>query len=420
MGLASPVGPLLDGMGVRAVPSILHLAFGESLRHQQFVTELCEAVVRRSGLGRSQAVISDTNRALLRRTARLKARTASVRLSGRRREDRGVMARAVAELGDLSPQLVHAHGFAAAAWAEALARRYRVPWAVSVLSAVPDRWAARRLVRRAAAVATLNLDALPEALRAPATEIPGGLDKREFVPSAVAEVLMSELGLNPYTLHLGLVGQFDDRRSGWADFLEAAAQVARRVPLVEFVIVGSGREAAAMERCAHQSGILGNTRFLGLRIDRSRIYHALDAVVLPSHETLFPWELLEAAAAGAPIIATDIEPHRRLAAGDPSVTLYPVGDTAALAAHLLAVVEGTGPGLSSDMVDLSLLGGGLHGVVRARISQTHYNVGDDELEELVDPDAPDTLRRRVMRDLEITQIAKRYEALWDRAVAGIR
>lgn len=420
MGVASPLGPLAHGMGVSAVPSILHLAFGESLRDQQFITELCEAVVRRSGLGRSQAVISDTNRALLRRTARLKARTAAVRLTGCRRQDRRAMAQAVAELGDLVPQLVHAHGFAAAAWAEALAKSYRVPWTISVLSPVPDRWRNRRRIWRAAALAALSLDALPRGLRRHAIQIPGGLDKREFVPSAVAEMLMAELGLNPYTLHLGLVGQFDDRRSGWADFLEAAAQVARRVPLVEFVVVGSGRESAAMEHYAHQSGILGNTRFLGLRLDRSRIYHALDVVVLPSHETVFPWELLEAAAAGAPVIATAIEPHQRMAAGDPSVTFYPAGDTAALAAHLLAVVESTGPELSSDMVDLSLLGEGLHGVVRARISQTHYSVGEDELEELVDPDAPDTLRRRVLRDMEITQIAKRYEALWDGVVSSLR
>jgi len=391
---------------------------GGSLRVRQFTMELCDALCRMAGAGRA-AVVADGNRGLLRRAARTGVRTAEVRLTGSPRGDRRALDASVDRLDDFAPELIHAHGYDAAWAADRLSRRHGVPWMLSVLSEWPSGWRSRRLISRAAGITALSARSVPDALRDAVWVIPGGIDKREFTPAAVPENLMAELGLNLYTLHMGLVGWFHNERSGGLDFIRAAAHVASRIPLTEFIVVGDGRLTEAMSTLAHRLGALGNVRFLGARADRGRLYRVMDCVVLPAHSSVFAWELVEAAAAGCPAIASDTVAHREVAGDDPSVTYYAPGDWEGLARELLQVVGSGGDDMSSDAVDLAELGTGLHGVVRARISSTHYEVGDEELEEVEDPDAPDSLRRRIYRTFEIGRIAKRYTKLY-RDVTGAR
>jgi glycosyltransferase involved in cell wall biosynthesis len=85
---------------------------------------------------------------------------------------------------------------------------------------------------------------------------------------------------------------------------------------VEVVIVGDGVERPKIERLARELGLC-DLRLVGEQHGHVLVewYRWADAFVLPSNEEGMPLVLLEAMAAGLPIIATDVPGTRELAEG---------------------------------------------------------------------------------------------------------
>jgi glycosyltransferase involved in cell wall biosynthesis len=91
-------------------------------------------------------------------------------------------------------------------------------------------------------------------------------------------------------------------QKGHVDLLEAAALV----PDAIFVLAGDGPERPALEAQARSLGIEGRVRFLGHRTDIPQLLAVSDLFVLPSLYEGLPLSVLEAMAAGKPVIATQI------------------------------------------------------------------------------------------------------------------
>jgi glycosyltransferase involved in cell wall biosynthesis len=111
---------------------------------------------------------------------------------------------------------------------------------------------------------------------------------------------------------------------------------------VRLVIAGGSGAADAYAR--HVGELAADdprVRLLGHveRADLEVLYAHAEAFVLPSVLEGMPVALLEAAAAGAPVIASDIPPHREILDGGPGRRLFPIGDRAALAAMLESVLS---------------------------------------------------------------------------------
>jgi UDP-glucose:(heptosyl)LPS alpha-1,3-glucosyltransferase len=70
------------------------------------------------------------------------------------------------------------------------------------------------------------------------------------------------------------------------------------------IVVGEGDRARETER-AKALGVAERVHFVGRRDDPEKLFSAVDALVLPSSYEAFPLVLLEAAASGLPIIATE-------------------------------------------------------------------------------------------------------------------
>ena len=107
----------------------------------------------------------------------------------------------------------------------------------------------------------------------------------------------------PYVLY---VGRFHHRK-GIGDFLDAAAEVVRSHD-VGFKLVGKGPLEAEMHQQAADLGIADRTEFLG-HVDRQRLvqlFGGATVFVLPSHYEGLPTTMLEAMAAGAPVVATEV------------------------------------------------------------------------------------------------------------------
>lgn len=101
---------------------------------------------------------------------------------------------------------------------------------------------------------------------------------------------------------LGWIGRLIGAKG--ADVMLAA--VARLPEEIVTVIIGDGVERAALEAQARTLGIASRVRFLGLRGDAARFMKAFDVFPLSSRTEGTPIVLLEAMAAGVPVVATRV------------------------------------------------------------------------------------------------------------------
>src|SRR6185503_9951294 len=89
-------------------------------------------------------------------------------------------------------------------------------------------------------------------------------------------------------------------------FLRVAHEVHTRQPAALFVIVGDGDRRVELEAMANGLGLREHVRFLGWRQDLATIYGATDVCVLTSRNEGTPVAVIEALAAGVPVVSTDV------------------------------------------------------------------------------------------------------------------
>jgi glycosyltransferase involved in cell wall biosynthesis len=123
---------------------------------------------------------------------------------------------------------------------------------------------------------------------------------------------------------------------GFGLLIEAAAVVAREDPSVGFVLFGDGPLRPKLERQAEDAGLSGRFIFAGFRDDVDRFMPFLDLLVLPSFTEGMPNVVLEAFAAGVPVVATAVGGTPEVVEDGRSGFLVPPGDAAALAEGIRA------------------------------------------------------------------------------------
>ena len=127
-----------------------------------------------------------------------------------------------------------------------------------------------------------------------------------------------------------------------------------------FDFAGDGPCRAALEVRASERGVADRVRFLGERHDIPDLLNAADLFILPSRTEAFPNSVLEAMAAGLPVIASRTGGIGELIEDGVTGRLVPPGDTSALADAIA--------GMASDPVHASALG------AAARTSVVGYTV----------------------------------------------
>ena len=93
---------------------------------------------------------------------------------------------------------------------------------------------------------------------------------------------------------------------GHDTLIAAAARIVSERPETEFLIVGDGVLRDSLERRVSELGLSRQIRFLGERSDVAGLLASSDVFVLPSRSEACPNSVLEAMAAGLPIVATRV------------------------------------------------------------------------------------------------------------------
>ena len=169
--------------------------------------------------------------------------------------------------------------------------------------------------------------------------IPNGIDLKALPPFALDRRAAREAAGFPTDRRLvAHAGRLEPQKD-FPTFLRAAGMVAAEIRDVDFLVIGEGSERAALEALAQQIGLGARVRFLGLRHDVPRILGGVDVLALTSIFEGFPNVVLEAMAAGAVAVATDVGGCRELVASGETGFLVPARAPAAVAASVLRVLR---------------------------------------------------------------------------------
>jgi glycosyltransferase involved in cell wall biosynthesis len=205
--------------------------------------------------------------------------------------------------------------------------------------------------------------------------IPNGLDTGELRPDEAARRrLRAELGIDEKMVTIGLPARYHPMKDH-ANFLAAAAELARRRADVLFLLVGTGIEPSNRKLVdaigAH--GLTQRVRLLGERGDMGSVYPAFDIATLSSaFGEGWPNVIGEAMSCGVPCVATDS------------------GDTAEIVGSTGLIVPSREPAALAAAWDRLIA------------------LGLDERRAL-----GAEARARIVRDYDLATIIGRYEALYD-------
>ena len=169
--------------------------------------------------------------------------------------------------------------------------------------------------------------------------IPNGVDTDQFqnAPAGARQSLRRALGLDHEFVWLA-VGRFEIAKD-YPNMLGGFTRVHERFPRAVLLLVGRGSLQGEAEAVTRALGLDGAVRFLGVRQDVPELMRTADAYVMSSAWEGMPMVLLEAAAAGLPIVSTVVGGNDEVVRDQESGLLVPPRDSHALGLAMLQLME---------------------------------------------------------------------------------
>jgi len=169
-----------------------------------------------------------------------------------------------------------------------------------------------------------------------------GIDMKAFSSDAAARTeARRRLGFDDAVEVVGTVGILD-RPRGMDRFLEASATLLHDRPAARFLVAGDGPGRGALESRAERLGLGGKVLFTGWREDVAEVLPALDVYVFPGEgEEVFPISLIEAMAAGVPVVVSDQPGIREIIENGKQGLFVPEKGAESMARTILRVLTDT-------------------------------------------------------------------------------
>ncbi|HEY5627139.1 MAG TPA: glycosyltransferase [Nitrospira sp.] len=209
-----------------------------------------------------------------------------------------------------------------------------------------------------------------------------GIDPRPFqVPlhAAVRDQLRAEFGASAHHYLIGTVACFKLQKAP-EDVIKVAKRVCDSAPQARFVLIGDGELRPRIEALIRQHRLQGRVHLAGWRRDIDKAIQAFDVLLLTSHWEGLPRVILEASAAGVPVVATKVGGVEEVLTHGRHARLYDAGD-----------VDGLATGLR-ELLEECLSGAGKHVEIRKELPE----------------------------EFRIEEMVKQYQTLYDRLLLDLR
>jgi glycosyltransferase involved in cell wall biosynthesis len=267
----------------------------------------------------------------------------------------GAVVRIAAALRGAGIDLFHTHGGVAGLYGRLAAKKAGIPSVVHTLHGIHYlhyrnpllKWAfivlERRLSRFTDAVIFVSQADLRKGMKlrlAPAGKarlIRNGIDPAGIIPGFDRAVKKSQLGSDGRPLVVAVSRLH--RQKGLKYLLRAVPLIREEIPAVKVVIAGGGPLESKLASAMKRLRIGESATLLGERKDAREVLAAADVFVLPSLWEGLPYVLVEAAALGKPIVATDIDGVREVVRSGETGVLVPPRDPGGLAAALILLLR---------------------------------------------------------------------------------
>jgi glycosyltransferase involved in cell wall biosynthesis len=201
--------------------------------------------------------------------------------------------------------------------------------------------------------------------------VPNGIDTSRFALPRGAGEIRPRLGIQPNAFVIGTVGRLDEIKC--QDLLLLAfARLHERIAQARLLLVGEGPQRQVLEQLAVRLGIGREVFFAGYQEQPERYLASMDVFALTSRSEGLPLAILEAWAAGLPVVASSVGGLPELIAHGQTGILFPSGQAGALASALEKIwtdpdlarrLAEAGRRLVRDRYDVSVM---------ARAYQDHY------------------------------------------------
>lgn len=268
----------------------------------------------------------------------------------RRRLDPRFALRYLRTLRDGRYDLVHAFSLTAELWTALaslfLRRPPRLVASVRGMYLLQPRWfwwLKRFAIRRSTAVianarACAEAAAMASGLPIGRFEvIPNGIGEPERLDEGARAALRRELGVPPGRAFGLFVGRMVHQKNPSCLVRALAGMAPAERPWI--ALAGDGPLRNETEASATRAGLDRDLRFLGARDDTGALMQVADFLVLPSLHEGMPNVLLEAMAAGCPVIASDVGGSPELVEDEASGLLFANDDDAALGRCLARMAD---------------------------------------------------------------------------------
>ncbi len=164
------------------------------------------------------------------------------------------------------------------------------------------------------------------------------LDPTPFVGPCLREAFLQAFNLPEDARVIGMAAQFI-RRKGHDTLLDAAPSVLDAHPTARFLLFGKGPLRPEVEEKVRSRGLMDAFRFPGFREDLDALLPCLDLLVHPATMEGLGIALLQASAAGVPVVASAVGGIPEAIAHEESGLLVGAGDSSALAAGMNRILS---------------------------------------------------------------------------------
>jgi glycosyltransferase involved in cell wall biosynthesis len=159
------------------------------------------------------------------------------------------------------------------------------------------------------------------------TVIRAGVDLKQFkamtpkLKAVQRSGFLKKHGLNPALFTIGMIGNLKKQKNPLA-FVEIARRVCAKDKTIQFVFAGGGPMKERIDKLILKYKLAGNVKFIGWCSEPEKMMNSIDLFLLTSLWEGLPCTLVQAASAGVPALASDIDGNREFINTTKSGSLY--------------------------------------------------------------------------------------------------